>query len=254
MSTSFLTVVTGGASGIGLACAQRLHARGDRVVVLDLQQGKEGFPFYPCDVADDAAVEATAARIEAEHGSVDILVNSAGVLQPKLAPETMDMATWDRVMTVDLRGTYVCSVAFGKRMANRGKGAIANIASITSLRGVPLHSYAPAKAAVASMTQCLAAEWGRSGVRVNAVSPGYVLTPALQAAIDRKDRDPIKLSELSAMGRLVAPEEIADAVAFLCSPQASAITGVNLPVDAGWLVAVHWQTYDGVPPPRNPAA
>lgn len=249
MNASPLSIVTGGASGIGLACARRLKARGDRVIVIDLQAPEDG-PGYACDISDEAAVAATAARIEDEHGPAHVLVNSAGIIQAKQPPEALDMATWDRIMAVDLRGSYLASVAFGARMARRGEGAIINIASITALRSVPLHAYAPAKAAVVAMTECLAAEWGRSGVRVNAVSPGYTLTPALQAAIDRGDRDADELARLSALGRMVMPEKVADAVAFLASPQARAITGVNLPVDAGWLVASPWQTYGGVPGAR----
>ena len=115
---------------------------------------------------------------------------------------------------------------------------------------MPLHAYAPAKAAVLSITQCLAAEWGRSGVRVNAISPGYTLTEALQAAIDRGDRNPEDLTSQSAMGRLVDPSEIADAAGFLLSDAARAITGINLPVDAGWLAGSTWMTYGGIPPAR----
>ncbi len=120
-----------------------------------------------------------------------------------------------------------------------------NIASITAMRSVPLHAYAPAKAAVVSMTECLAAEWGRHGVRVNAVSPGHTLTPALQSAISAGERD-IKLLEENALGRMVNPEEVAKAVAFLVGDESSAITGVNLPVDCGWLVAGSWHTYGGL--------
>ena len=101
------------------------------------------------------------------------------------------------------------------------------------------------------MTACLAAEWGRSGVRINAISPGYVLTEALQAAIDRKDRNPDDLTSQAAMGRFVTPDEVADSVGFLLSPAAKAITGINLPVDAGWLAGSTWQTYGGVPLARN---
>jgi NAD(P)-dependent dehydrogenase (short-subunit alcohol dehydrogenase family) len=97
------------------------------------------------------------------------------------------------------------------------------------------------------MTACLAAEWGRSGVRVNAISPGYVLTEALQAAIDRGDRNPSDITSQAAMGRMVTPDEIADSVGFLLSSAAKAITGINLPVDAGWLAGSTWQTYGGVP-------
>lgn len=257
MTQASVSVVTGGASGIGLACARHLLGRGDRLVVLDLPDAplpeelrSAGARAYGCDVSDENSVRAAAEAIERDHGPVAVLVNSAGILQPRLAPERFEMSLWDRVIAVDQRGTYVCCVAFGERMALRGQGSIVNIASITGSRSVPLHAYAPAKAAVISLTRCLASEWGRSGVRVNSVSPGYTLTPALQAAIDRGDRDPEQLTEASALGRLITPEEVASVVGFLSSAAASAITGVDLPVDAGWLVGTSWQTYGGMPGPR----
>ena len=113
---------------------------------------------------------------------------------------------------------------------------------------MPLHAYAPAKAAVIAMTECLAAEWGPAQVRVNAVSPGYTRAPALQDAIDKGERDVTALARNAALGRLVEPVEIARAVAFLASDQAAAITGINLPVDCGWLVAGSWHTYGGLRP------
>lgn len=261
MSLQPVSVVTGGSSGIGLACARYLSARGDKVVIVDLPEAtladdlrQAGARFHVCDVADERAVAATVDAIESERGPVTVLVNSAGVIQPRLAPERLDMQLWDKVVAVDQRGTYLCCAAFGARMAARGQGSIVNIASITGSRSVPLHAYAPAKAAVISITQCLASEWGRSGVRVNSVSPGYTLTPALQAAIDRGDRDPVELARSTALGRLVSADEVAAAVGFLTSPAASAITGIDLAVDAGWLVGTPWQTYGGVPGPRTSSA
>lgn len=253
-----IAVVTGGASGIGAACCRELARRGWSTVVADLDDaaaarvaGEAGGVAYHVDVGDDSSVEALARRVEADVGPVVALVNSAGVIQVPLPPEELPLAAWDHVVRIDQRGTYLTSVAFGSRMAQRGRGAIVNIASIAGMRSMPLHSYAPAKAAVIAMTECLAAEWGRSGVRVNAVSPGYTRTPALQAAIDRGQRDVTSLRENSALGRLVEPEEIARAVAFLASDDAGAITGINLPVDAGWLVATSWHTYNGLRPKRG---
>jgi NAD(P)-dependent dehydrogenase (short-subunit alcohol dehydrogenase family) len=258
MSKKTVTVVTGGASGIGAACVEHHVKRGDDVIVLDLpgtwsdaktkETGVKA--FYPCDVLQDQTVHDAAKLIEKNHGAVTGLINSAGILQRKLPPEQLTMAEWDKVTDVDQRGTYLCCVVFGSRMAELGHGAIVNIASITGWRSIPLHAYAPAKAAVISMTMCLAAEWGRSGVRVNAVAPGYTLTEALQNAIDRGDRNPADLSEQSAMGRLVMPDEVADGVGFLLSDAARAITGVTLPIDVGWLCGTTWGTYGGVPPAR----
>ena len=116
---------------------------------------------------------------------------------------------------------------------------------------MPLHAYSPAKAAVISLGECLAAEWGRSGVRVNTVSPGYTVTAALEGQIDLGLRDPEKLKANSALGRLIAPIDIARAVVFLLSEDASVITGINLPADAGWLVAGSWSTFGGVRPARS---
>lgn len=257
MTRMCISVVTGGASGIGLACTRNLVDRGDRVVVLDLpgwaipdDLARACVRQFDCDVSDERAVKLAVDTIEKECGPVSALVNSAGIIQPRLQPELLDMQTWDKVIAVDQRGTYLTCAMFGARMAARGHGSIVNIASITGSRSVPLHAYAPAKAAVISITQCLAAEWGRSGVRVNSVSPGYTLTPALQAAIDRGDRNPDDLTRPTAMGRLVKAEEVAAVVGFLTSSASSAVTGIDLPVDAGWLVGTPWQTYGGVPEAR----
>ena len=189
-----IAVVTGGASGIGAACCRVLAAAGAMVAVLDRDEARANAlaaeingKAWVADVGDEKAIEACAGAIEAAVGPVNILVNSAGVIQVPVAPEQLAMSAWDDVVRIDQRGTYVASVAFGRRMATRGRGSIVNIASVAGMRSMPLHAYAPAKAAVIAMTECLAAEWGRSGVRVNAVSPGYTLTPALTGR-DRQRR------------------------------------------------------------------
>jgi NAD(P)-dependent dehydrogenase (short-subunit alcohol dehydrogenase family) len=177
---------------------------------------------------------------------VDVLVNSAGIIQVPVRPHDLPMSAWDDVVRVDQRGTYVACLAFARGMIGRRRGSIVNIASIAGMRSMPLHAYAPAKAAVIAITECLAAEWGPSGVRVNAVSPGYTLTPALKNAIDRGERDVSSLSANAALRRLVDPAEIARVVAFLASGAASAMTGANVPVDCGWLVGTSWSTYGGL--------
>lgn len=253
MKHTSITLVTGGASGIGAACVKHLIHIGHAVVVMDLPSSASNCDplakgFVACDVTDESALKAALVHIENTHGPVSCLVNSAGILQHRLPPDQLSMQEWEQVLNVDFRGTYLCCSIFGYAMVQRKHGAIVNLASIAGMRSNPLHAYAPAKAAVISMTAGLAAEWGRTGVRVNAVSPGYTRTEALQAAIDRGDRDPKDLMSQAAMGRLVEPHEVAVAVAFLLSPEATAITGINLPVDAGWLAGSTWQTYGGVPP------
>lgn len=257
-----VVVVTGGASGIGAACCHVLARQGWLVVVSDIsaEAGRRvadevGGRFVAMDVGDEAAVEKAAETIEKEIGPVRGVVTSAGVIQKPLRPEELPMEIWDRVVHIDQRGTYVTCLAFGRRMAARGDGgAIVNIASVTASRSVPLHSYAPAKAAVVSMTACLAAAWGRDGIRVNAVSPGYTATPALNAEIEAGRRDPSRLAGNAALNRLVKPSEIGEAVAFLLSPQASAISGIDLPVDCGWLAGTAWNTYGGLPSATQGAA
>ena len=249
---SGVAVVTGGASGIGFACCRELAQRGATIALVDRDQrahdvAKEfGGRTWIVDIANDDAVERCAAQIESEFGAPEVLVNSAGIIQVPLPPEQLSMRVWDDVIRIDQRGAYVACVAFGKRMAARRRGSIINIASIAGMRSMPLHAYAPAKAAVISITECLAAEWGPAQVRVNAVAPGHTRTPPLQGAIDKGERDVAMLENQNAFGRLVETVEIARVVAFLASAEASAITRATIPVDCGWLVTPSWHGYGGL--------
>lgn len=246
-------LVTGGARGIGLASARCLAEAGARVVVVDRRiddardaTGGFGASAYALDISDEAAIAGAIDRIERECGPIDILVNCAGNLQNTVPPEDLDQLVWDRIVATHLRGTYMVTRTVGLRMAARGGGAIVTIASVAGMRSTPLHAYAPAKAALISQVECLAAEWGPKGVRVNALSPGTVPTPGVQRGFEEHVLDPDLMSRHSALQRLVAVEEIAHGVLFLASPMSSAITGVNLPVDAGWLIGASWASYGGL--------
>lgn len=245
-------LVTGGLSGIGGATAAVLAEDGCVPIVADIatrpdSRAAEGCLLWPqpLDVSDEAAVEAAVAAIESQHGPLAGLVNAAGILGKMHRPDRLKMADWDREMAVDLRGTFLMCRAVGTRMAARKAGAIVNVASVVGSAPAPVHGYGPAKAAVINLSQTLAAEWGPSGVRVNAVSPGFTRTPALEAAFKVGALSQDRLQSVAALQRLVEPREVARAIAWLIGPGSSAVTGVNLPVDAGFLATVGWLPYGG---------
>lgn len=248
-----IALVTGGASGIGLACARRLGSAGATVIIADRNlasaeaAAKELLGYgLALDVGEEESVRTLASNVQSRFGAVDFLINSAGVLQRTLPPDELGLKEWDFVARIDLRGTYLCCAIFGSNMSKRGSGCIVNIASVAGMRSGPLHSYGPAKAGVINLTEGLASEWGPAGVRVNCISPGFTQTPALDKGFSTNTLTQAQLEESSALGRLVSADEIAGAALFLCSPLASAVTGVNLPVDAGYLVATPWAAYGGL--------
>ncbi|MBX5472330.1 MAG: SDR family oxidoreductase [Acetobacteraceae bacterium] len=244
-----LVVITGGRSGIGAATGRAVAEAGMQPLLCDIiefpPEATDVWPT-PFDVSDENAVAREVAAIEKERGPIVGLVNAAGILGRMAPPHKFRMADWDREIAVDLRGTYIMCREVGWRMAQRGFGAIVNVASIVSLTSAPVHGYGPAKAAVVNLTMTLAAEWGARGVRVNAVSPGFTRTPALQRGLEAGVLQEDRLAGFSALRRLVEPEEVGHAIAWLLSDAASAITGVNLPVDAGFLCGVTWQAYGGL--------
>lgn len=251
---SRLVVVTGGASGIGEATARRFAAGGWTVEVADRDDDRGravasqiGGHYAALDVADEGSVADYAAGVLARHGAVDAVVNSAGVLQNAVRALEMDLAEFDRIHAINVRGTLLVNRAFGPAMVARGSGAIINMGSLTTFRPSGQPAYAMGKASIRMMTEVLAAELGPSGVRVNAVAPGYVLTPAMQARIDSGQRDPRLIVEKAALRRFVSPADVGEAIYFLCSDAASAITGVTLPVDCGWLAYSAYSSYAAVP-------
>lgn len=252
-----IAVVIGGGNGIGAATARVMATRGWQVVAADLDgagaarvAAEIGGLGLELDVTDSAAMTAAAARIEAEVGPISALVVSSGAFQDSYPPHRMPDADWARVMRVNLDGTWAANRIFGTAMARRGRGAIVNIASVTGLFSSPLLAYGTSKTAVIGLSRNLAGEWGRSGVRVNSVSPGVTLVERI-----RKHRSDgtryygADFGSHAAMGRSVEPPEVAEAVEFLCSDRASAITGIDLPVDCGWLTAAPWEMFGG---PRAP--
>jgi NAD(P)-dependent dehydrogenase (short-subunit alcohol dehydrogenase family) len=249
-------LVTGGASGIGEATARLFSSQGDEVIIADTQveraQGvvnsiaSNGARFVPLDVSQPEQVDAVAQSLWREQ-PIDVLVQSAGLLQDAFRLAEMDMEEYDRLMAVNLRGSILLGRAIAPRMAARGSGSIIHLCSLTSLRPSPQIGYAISKVGLKMLTEIMAAEYGPSGVRVNAVAPGYTITPAMQSRIDKGERDPSRMLSQAAMRRFVETKDVAETIYFLCSDAAKAITGVTLPVDCGFLPSSAYQAYAAQP-------
>ncbi len=249
--SSEIVLVTGGSRGIGAATATLLAEQGRRVVIVDVlpepvPRSQAILWKEPFDVATETAVVNGIAAIEAAHGPIAGLVNAAGIFGKMHPAEKVRMDNWDREINIDLRGTFLVARSVGGRMARRRHGAIVNVASVAGMTSGPIHAYTAAKAGVIQITQTLAAEWGRSGVRVNAVSPGFTRTAALEAGIASGALNKERLARNAAMNRLVEPTEVAQAIAWLLSPASSGVTGINLPVDAGFIAGSTWDAYGGL--------
>ena len=242
-------LVTGAARGLGRAIALALAEAGADVA-LGLRDrardegladeirglGRRALPLQ-MDVTRLDEVEAAVAATVEELGSLDLLVNNAGGGVGLIPAEDVSASDFDRAFDANLRGTFfACRAAFAP-MRERGFGRIVNVSSQAALVALPGESvYCAAKAAVSHLTRCLAVEWGRYGIAVNAVAPTFVRTPGTEPALS----DPTFRAEveerIAALHRIGEPEEVAGAVVFLCSPAASLITGETLVIDGGWTV------------------
>jgi NAD(P)-dependent dehydrogenase (short-subunit alcohol dehydrogenase family) len=242
-----VAVVTGAATGIGRAIAARLRAEGAAVAVLDLDRergeavaaelgGADGRALYvEADVSDRLAVEAALARVEADLGPLEIVVNNAGIaaLEPFL--ETSE-ELWTKTLAVNLSGVFVVGQEAGRRMAPRGRGAIVNICSTAARTAhTGTSAYTASKAGVEGLTRSMAVELAPLGIAVNAVAPGAILGGETQDILNDEERA-ARLSRYPA-GRMGDPEDIAAVVAFLASDDAAFLRGAIVPADGGYLVA-----------------
>jgi NAD(P)-dependent dehydrogenase (short-subunit alcohol dehydrogenase family) len=269
-------VITGGAIGIGRATALMFAREGARVVVADIME-KEGAEtaelivneggkalFVPCDVTQSVQVEALIRKTVETYGRVDCAFNNAGV-EGEIAPTAEYLEeNWDRVVAVNLKGVWLCMKYEMQQMLKQGKGVIVNTASVAGVvaeRGFP--AYAAAKGGVIQLTRTAAVEYAGAGIRINAVSPGVIMTPMMERALKELNVDAMMpgavksgimkrivngmihtrmaqkqmMKFMQPMGHPGKPEEIAGAVVFLCSDAASFITGHNLLVDGGMTAA-----------------
>ena len=227
-----VAIVTGAGSGIGAACAERLTADGATVVTLDIA----GSVDHLIDVRDEPAVEAAFSTVVDQHGHLDVVVNAAGVAGGGPV-HLLDAGEWDRVVDVNLKGTFIVDKYSALHMLAQGRGSIINIASIEGLEGTEGGSaYNASKAGVVMLTKSMAIDYGRKGIRVNCICPGGIETPMLLDVIDADGMELYRAALLDEhlLGRFGKPSEIAAAAAFLASEDASFITGHSLVVDGGF--------------------
>ena len=235
--TGLHAIVTGGASGIGLATATLLADRGCAVATLDLQTDvDEPLLGIRCDVTDDGSVRAAVAQAAATLGGLDIVINNAGI-GAQGTVEDNDDAEWARVFDVNVQGIVRVTRAALPHLRESGHAAIVNTCSVAATAGLPQRAlYSATKGAVLSLTLAMAADHLADGIRVNCVNPGTADTPWIGRLLDKAPDPAAERAALNArqpIGRLVRADEIAAAIAYLASPLASATTGTSLAVDGG---------------------
>jgi NAD(P)-dependent dehydrogenase (short-subunit alcohol dehydrogenase family) len=241
--------ITGGGTGIGLATARALAATGARFTLVGrdgarVQSAAEEFENaqgLSCDVADETSVAATFTAARDRYGPIDILINNAGIT-PSAPLDRMDLSMWNQTLAINLTGAFLCSRAALSDMYHKKWGRIVNVASIAGLQGgAYISAYCASKHGMIGMTRALAKEAARKGVTVNAICPGYVETDIVTRAAENI-ANKTKLSEEEAkaslyaknpQGRLITADEVASAIAWLCSDGAAATNGAAIPMSGG---------------------
>ena len=236
-------VVTGAGGGIGRSVAVNLAKAGAQVAALDRdEQGLEKtraelagnrHVIVPCDVTHADSIAAAAATVEKALGPTQVLVNAAAILRPG-ALDTLSLAEWNLVLSINLTGYFLCAQTFGAQMRKVKRGSLVHVASIAASNAQSKSgAYSVSKAGVVMLSRQLASEWGPLGIRSNVVSPGLVITPMSQAFYDTPGVTE-RRSAVTPMRRIAMPQDIADAVMFLASDRASYVTGDEIIVDGGF--------------------
>jgi NAD(P)-dependent dehydrogenase (short-subunit alcohol dehydrogenase family) len=241
-----VALVTGAARGLGRAISLALaHAGADvalglRDVKADLglaaeirKMGRKALPLQ-MDMSRMEQISSAVGETAKEFGRIDILVNSAGIAPENLA-ENVREEDFDTTLAVNLKGTFFASQAVGRLMIQQRSGRIINMSSQAGFAALPMESiYCMTKAGVAHLTKCLAVEWGKYGINVNAVAPTFIRTPGTESALSDAAFRADTLERIAALHRIGEPMEVAGAVVFLASPAASLITGETILIDGGW--------------------
>jgi 3-oxoacyl-[acyl-carrier protein] reductase len=239
-----VAVVTGAGQGIGRAIARKLFIEGCRIVVLDINEstaaesaqsidsaGSRSLAIA-CDVSSEASVNQAIAKIKEKFGTIDILVNNAGITSDAIFHK-MSLEQWQRVINVNLTGTFLMSHAVVPFMREKKSGRIVNISSTSAYGNIGQANYASSKAGVIGLTKTLAKELGRYNITVNTIEPGVIETDMLKSVPQSIKDGWLKVLPLTRMGQ---PEDIANAVCFFATDEASFITGVELPVCGGFII------------------
>ncbi|SHN25131.1 SDR family oxidoreductase [Chitinophaga sp. CF418] len=245
-----VALVTGGSFGIGRATAIAFAKRGASVVIADLIEDAEQVTmkeiaamggkaiFVPCDVSKAADIATLIDKTFSTYGRLDFAFNNAGIEGISAATHECTQENWEKVLAVNLTGVWLCMKHELSHMQRRGKGAIVNCASVAGLIGFPnLGAYVASKHAVIGLTKTAALENAKQGIRINAVCPGVIRTPMVDRITGRDKVAEQRFIEMEPVGRFGEPEEVAEAVVWLCSDAASFVTGHSLTVDGGWLAS-----------------
>lgn len=233
-----IAVVTGANGGLGGAIVAQLAAMGARVVLIDLRESVVDVVgdhlSLACDISSEVSVAEAAQIVEQKYGRCDILVNNAAILPKPVGLQETSEADWNKVLDVNLKGSFLCSKHFGRSMVNNESGSIVNIASIAASAPNGVAAYCPSKSAILGLTRQIAVEWGPKGVRANSVSPGLVRTP-MSEPFYANPANLVARTAVIASRRVGVPQDIASVVAFLVSDAASYVNGQEIIVDGGFL-------------------
>lgn len=232
-----VVVVTGASSGIGEACAKKLLDLGAKVAGFDIKPGKishESFKSYVVDVADDNSVKAAVDEVDSSFGRIDALVNCAGISSSYKPFYDMTMNEWEKVISVNLKGTFLCSKYVSRKMMKNKKGKIVNISCIRSrVFGPNMADYSASKGGVVALTSAMALDLAPFNIQVNSVAPGATITGITEKRFSNPEVR-TTYEKLIPLGRIAQPDDIAEVVIFLISDSSNYITGETIFVDGGY--------------------